>query len=120
LTKLNKYGWVAWSVFAGFLLGWYSLAFISVPGDTQFLRTTTSFYFEEMSRKEFGHVASYFDCRLEEADSSERAQGIAKFGLCQSETESTDYYLLVALTPTASVLFWDMEESARLLPDFKY
>lgn len=104
---------VAWKMVgtggASFAVTWLLFGSIFRPTDHDYLITTTSYYFKQMS--EIGHtdVASFSDCRLEEADASDRNMGVSMFGLCRSETDVETFHFAIAMSPTANFVYADME-----------
>jgi len=109
----RRFFWIVLSFVAGLLVNLQFLISISKPTEADFLRTTTSHYFKKMSELGVAHMASYFDCRLIEPELPEQKQGIAKIGLCSSETEQTSYDYFVALKPSANVLFYELNEVSK-------
>mgnify|MGYP001148671418 CR=1 FL=1 len=90
----------------GFLMGWYSLAWLSLPTENDFMIVTTSHYFEKMSENNFSHIAAYDDCRLEPATPSERRQeGIKMYGFCRAVEDDITYLFAVAMSPTANTIY---------------
>ncbi|KEJ89673.1 hypothetical protein DSW25_11575 [Sulfitobacter donghicola DSW-25 = KCTC 12864 = JCM 14565] len=105
---------VTWKIIgtavASFAVAWLLFVSFYRPTDHEYLITTTSYYFKRMS--EIGHTgsASFSDCRLEQADASERDLGISMFGLCRSETDVETFHFSIAMSATAKFVFSDMEQ----------
>ena len=91
-------------------LTWLLFAAIYKPDDHDYLVTTTSYYFKTMSEAGYNASALHEDCHLEEPHDSDTQQGVSMFGLCQSENETNNYYYMVAMGPTTSVVYSDFEE----------
>lgn len=104
---------VAWKMVgtgvASFAATWLLFVSIYRPTDHDYLITATSYYFKRMS--EIGHTdaASFSDCRLEEADASDRDMGVSMFGLCRSETDRETFHFSIAMSPTGNFVYADME-----------
>jgi len=94
----------------GFFVSWILFVEIYRPTDSDFLRTTTSKYFREMSERGHNNIASFSDCRLEAGDDMDRRQGHLMFGICSAESETHSVYFMVAMTPTAQIAYTDWEE----------
>lgn len=87
------------------------LLFVEIYRSTEhrYLITTTSYYFKRMSETGKTGVASFADCSLHPGDASDRRMGVAMFGLCRSETDTEVFFFAIALSPTASFVYDDME-----------
>lgn len=92
------------------MASWGLFVFIYKPSDASYLETTTSHYFKRMSEAGLSHLASYEDCRLDPSDGTEKNEGVAMFGLCRTSTETSDFYYMIAMSPTALYLYSDLEE----------
>jgi hypothetical protein len=93
------------TVIVSFLAGWYLLALIVSPTESDFEEATAAHYFETISREVSSPIARYQDCRVVPAEPSDRAQGIARMGLCSSEDAEFRYSYFVALSVTANVRY---------------
>ena len=104
---------VAWKMFgvgvASCAATWLLFVSIYRPTDHDYLITTTSYYFKRMS--EIGHTdaASFSDCRLDEADASDRDMGVSMFGLCRNEADGETFYFTIAMSPAAKFVYCDIE-----------
>ncbi|MEM9394196.1 MAG: hypothetical protein AAGA38_10080 [Pseudomonadota bacterium] len=104
---------VAWKMVgtggASFAAAWLLFVSIYRPSDHDYLITTTSYYFKRMS--EIGHTGavSFSDCRLEEADASDRDMGVSMFGLCRTESDGETFHFAIAMSLTANFVYADME-----------
>ena len=83
------------------------------PNDHDYLETATSYYFKHMSEAGLNELASYEDCHLDPSDQDDRQQGVSMFGLCRTENELTDFYYMIAMSPTASFVYSDLERISK-------
>ena len=98
---------------ASMTLTWLLFAAIYKPGDQDYLVATTSNYFKTMSQAGYNASALYEDCHLDEPDDSDIQQGVSMFGLCKSENETKIFYYMIAMSPTASFVYSDLEEHTK-------
>ena len=101
------------AILVTFAASWFVFVQIYKPSDSAFLETATSHYFKHMSEAGFGEFASYDDCRLDQGDQNDRQQGVSMFGLCQTENENMDFHYMIAMSPTASFVYSDLEEISK-------
>jgi len=98
---------------ASMLLTWLLFVEIYKPDDHKYLVTTTSYYFKTMPEAGYNASALHKDCRLDEPGDIDKQQGVSMFGLCKSENETTNFYYMVAMSPTASFVYSDFEEHSK-------
>jgi hypothetical protein len=94
-------------------LTWLLFVAIYKPSNHKYLVTTTSYYFKTMSEAGYNASALHEDCHLDEPDDRDKQQGVSMFGLCKSENETTIFYYMVAMSPTASFVYSDLEEHPK-------
>ena len=95
---------------ASVTLTWAAFATLYKPNDHRYLIAVTSHYFKTMSEAGLNEIAHYKDCRLDEPAASDLLQGVAMFGLCAAENETTKFYYMLAMSSTASFRYSDLEE----------
>lgn len=110
---MSKLHYIVVVALASTAVAWFLFAQIYRPNNHAYLETTTSYYFKHMSEAGLNEIASYDDCRLDPSDPSDRQQGVSMFGLCRTENETTDFHYMIAMSPTASFVYSDLEEISK-------
>ncbi|XDA96623.1 hypothetical protein AB1M95_10785 [Sulfitobacter sp. LCG007] len=101
------------TVLASISAAWFIFVQVCKPSDQDYLETATSNYFKHMSEFGLNELASYEDCRLDQGDPEDRRQGVSMFGLCRTESDTRDFHYMIAMSPTASFVYSDLEEIAK-------
>jgi hypothetical protein len=104
----------------GILAGWYLSQCTHTPSNSDFLEATQARYFRTLSdwEKQLDRVdltgpASSQDCRIVEADADDEQHGVAKYGLCQVETELGLIYYELALSRSVGFV-WSQDNIDEL------
>lgn len=106
---MRIYIYVVISIIIGFVSSWTIFFLIYTPGDDEYMKTTTSFYFKKMSELDLNGF-NYYDCSVEEPDQQYSKMGIAKVGICTLKTGKKDTTLEVTMSSTASIISFDLQE----------
>nr|WP_321482074.1 hypothetical protein [uncultured Cohaesibacter sp.] len=111
---MKKYICIIISVVLGFSSSWILFSEIYKPTESDFLKTTTSFYFKKMSELNLSGFF-YTDCHLEKPDRQYVEMGAEKVGVCNLKSGAKVTSLEVIMSSTAQVIFFNFEEFAKEL-----